>query len=51
MERRRRGQRFALTYIDIDSFKAVNDTHSQHAGDELLKAIAARRREKLRFDH
>ena len=43
MERASRHQsRFGLLYIDIDGFKPVNDRLGHHAGDLLLKGIAAR---------
>lgn len=32
---------FSIIYFDVDNFKQVNDSHGHHAGDELLKLIAA----------
>ena len=39
---RRSGENFALLMIDLNGFKAINDTHGHAAGDTVLMAIAQR---------
>ncbi len=45
---RRRGEQAALLMIDLDGFKAVNDTYGHNVGDDVLRAVASAIRKRLR---
>lgn len=45
---KRNQQRLAVVFLDLDGFKAVNDSHGHEAGDYLLVTLAARMRDTLR---
>jgi diguanylate cyclase (GGDEF)-like protein/PAS domain S-box-containing protein len=44
------GARFTVMFVDLDEFKAVNDTCGHRAGDELIRRIGACIQEQLRTD-
>lgn len=45
---RARHETFAVLWIDLDRFKATNDTHGHRAGDHVLEIVAARLRTTIR---
>ena len=45
---RRKGERVALLFLDLNGFKAVNDRHGHSIGDALLKGVAQRLQRQVR---
>jgi diguanylate cyclase (GGDEF)-like protein/PAS domain S-box-containing protein len=45
---RRQDDRCAVMFLDLDKFKAINDTHGHQAGDIVLREVAARVRACVR---
>ncbi len=44
------GYNFALLFVDIDRFKVINDSLGHLIGDELMKSIAQRLLQAVRFE-
>ncbi len=44
----RRHQQLAVAFLDLDGFKAINDAHGHHVGDQLLMTVARRIKQALR---
>ena len=47
---KRHGWTIAVMFIDLDAFKAINDTHGHEVGDQVLKTIARRLQKMTRED-
>ena len=48
--RRRLGHELAVSFIDLDGFKPINDAHGHEAGDAVLRAVGERLQQSLRGD-
>lgn len=47
-EHRSRGSNIALFYLDLDDFKAINDTRGHLIGDRLLREVGTRLEQEVR---
>ncbi len=45
---RRRGQKLAVAYLDLDDFKPINDRYGHEIGDQMLVFLADRMKQALR---
>jgi diguanylate cyclase (GGDEF)-like protein/PAS domain S-box-containing protein len=45
---KRNNEKCALMFMDLDSFKFINDTYGHAAGDEMLKIVSQRMKAKVR---